>query len=207
MSSIRAYRLPPIPLVLVAVIGVVAVCGPTASAQLLTFNTAGNLGTETSEPSVSNAAGLAPSSLTLGVGITPAANGNRFGGSAFFDTGDPGRFEVALIDGSLTKLARVSGTGFSFSPDKTQMAFFDEQRVYVSSPSGADKKLVVEIPENLGNTGVIDKSTTWINWTPDGRRVLVFDQNRLLIVRLLRRTRKTARAGIKTKGRINAKNV
>ena len=27
-------------------------------------------------------------SLTLGVGITPAANGNRFGGSAFFDTGD-----------------------------------------------------------------------------------------------------------------------
>ena len=65
----------------------VAFLSATAGAQLLSFNTTGNLGTETTEPSVFNNASVLPSSLTLG-SITPSANGNRFGGSNFFDAGD-----------------------------------------------------------------------------------------------------------------------
>lgn len=103
---------------------------------------------------------------------------------AFFDGGDSGRYEVTLDNGTLTKLTDIEGTGFSFSPEKTQMAFFDERRVFVSSPNGANKKLAVEIPESRENIGVIDKSTTWINWSPDGRRLFVFDKTRLLIVTL-----------------------
>jgi hypothetical protein len=59
-----------------------------ANAQLLTWNTFGNLGTETTEPSVFNAANITSANLTFGAGVTPAANGNRFGGSAWFDSGD-----------------------------------------------------------------------------------------------------------------------
>lgn len=59
-----------------------------ANAQLITWNTVGNLGTETSQPSATNDAGVLATSLTLGAGVTPAANGNRFGGSNWFDTGD-----------------------------------------------------------------------------------------------------------------------
>ena len=66
----------------------VAFLSATAGAQLLSFNTTGNLGTETTEPSVFNNASVLASSLTLGSGITPAANVNRFGGSNFFDAGD-----------------------------------------------------------------------------------------------------------------------
>jgi hypothetical protein len=55
---------------------------------LLQWNTAGNLGTEISEPSVFDAVGLEASSLTLGGGVTAAANGNRFGGSGWFNTGN-----------------------------------------------------------------------------------------------------------------------
>lgn len=57
------------------------------AATLLQWNTAGNLGTETSELSVFNATGLGNSTLTLG-SVTAAANGNRFGGSGWFNTGN-----------------------------------------------------------------------------------------------------------------------
>ena len=54
--------------------------------SLLTFNTFGNLGNETTEPSTSNNSNIGTSTLNYGSGgtastITPAANPNRFGGS------------------------------------------------------------------------------------------------------------------------------
>jgi hypothetical protein len=57
------------------------------SAQLLTWNTFGNAGTETTEPSTSNNANIAAANLTQGT-ITAAANANRFGGSGWFNTGN-----------------------------------------------------------------------------------------------------------------------
>ncbi len=55
---------------------------------ILQWNTIGNLGTETSEPSVFNDPNLSATNLTFGAGVTPAANGNRFGGSNWFDAGN-----------------------------------------------------------------------------------------------------------------------
>jgi hypothetical protein len=54
---------------------------------ILSWNTFGNLGTETTEGSVANL-GVAAADLTLGVGVISDANGNRFGGRAWFDAGD-----------------------------------------------------------------------------------------------------------------------
>ncbi|QOV91707.1 PEP-CTERM sorting domain-containing protein [Humisphaera borealis] len=93
------------------------------AASILEWNTAGNLGTETTEPSTLNDPGVATSNLTLGAGVTPAANGNRFGGSNWFDTGDsqPQTLAQAVtgndyIQFVLTPQAgnTVSLTGFSF---------------------------------------------------------------------------------------------
>src|SRR5690349_24998900 len=71
-------------------IALACICIATISnAQLLQWNTFGNLGTETTEPSVANDVNIAgPVNLTLGAGVTAAANGNRFGGSNWFDTGN-----------------------------------------------------------------------------------------------------------------------
>ncbi len=55
--------------------------------QLLQWNTFGNLGTETSEPSVFNDPNISATNLTQGT-ITAASNGNRFGGSNWFNTGN-----------------------------------------------------------------------------------------------------------------------
>ncbi len=74
---------------LLTIIGLAAISLSGANAQiLLQWNTFGNLGTETSEPSVFNNTNISATNLTLGGGVTPAANGNRFGGSAWWDTGD-----------------------------------------------------------------------------------------------------------------------
>ena len=64
------------------------VCSSSAYSQiLLSWNTAGNLGTETTEASVFNNSYLTSSSLTMGT-ITAAGNANRFGGSGWFNTGN-----------------------------------------------------------------------------------------------------------------------
>ena len=105
---------------------------------------------------------------------------------AFFDTGySSGRFEVALADGKLRKLPEIDppGAGFTLSLDKTRMAFFDANRVFVSSIDGADKKIVLELPESWRGESTIDgMSVRELKWTPDGKRLLVFDETRMLIV-------------------------
>lgn len=72
------------------VLSLLAVAGSSSAfgAVLLSWNTTGNAGTETSEPSISNSAFLTSANLTLGAGVTAAGNGNRFGGTGWFDTGD-----------------------------------------------------------------------------------------------------------------------
>ena len=58
------------------------------NAQLLQWNTFGNTGLETSEPSVFNNGNINSSNLTLGAGVTSIGNGNRLGGKDWFDAGD-----------------------------------------------------------------------------------------------------------------------
>ncbi|MDN3678261.1 lamin tail domain-containing protein [Flavobacterium paronense] len=59
-----------------------------SNAQLLQWNTFGNTGLETIEPSVFNNANISTSNLTLGAGIGSIGNANRIGGNNWFDTGN-----------------------------------------------------------------------------------------------------------------------
>ena len=59
-----------------------------SNAQLLQWNTYGNTGLETTEPSVANDANISASNLTLGAGIGSIGNANRLGGNNWFDTGN-----------------------------------------------------------------------------------------------------------------------
>ncbi|HEV7298912.1 MAG TPA: PEP-CTERM sorting domain-containing protein [Tepidisphaeraceae bacterium] len=104
-----------------AAIASIALSSAANAAELLGFNTAGNAGTETTEPSVSNDPLLLPSTLTLGSGITPTANANRFGGNNFFDTGDTNPTTLAesiagndYFQFTVTPVAEASFTPTSF---------------------------------------------------------------------------------------------
>lgn len=87
-------------------------------AQLLQWNTFGNTGTETTEPSVANDANISASNLTLGPGVTAAPNANRFGGSNWFDTGDtnPTTLAESVAGNDYIEFIVTPNSGFSFTP-------------------------------------------------------------------------------------------
>ncbi|MES2431936.1 MAG: InlB B-repeat-containing protein, partial [Bacteroidota bacterium] len=85
--------------------------------QLLQWNTFGNAGTETTEPSVSNNANISAANLTQGT-ITAAANTNRFGGSNWFNTGNtnPSTLANAIAGNDYIQFIVTPNSGFSFTP-------------------------------------------------------------------------------------------
>jgi hypothetical protein len=103
----------------IALSAMLVTCSRTAQAVLVTWNTFGNAGTETTEPSVFVDPGLVgPVNLTLGAGVTPAANGNRFGGSAWFDTGDssPPTLAQSIAGNDYIEFIITPAVNFAFTP-------------------------------------------------------------------------------------------
>jgi hypothetical protein len=95
-----------------------------ANATLVEWNTAGNTGTETTEPSVITDVNIVgPINLTLGAGVTAAANGNRFGGSNWFDAGDaqPPTLANSIAGNDYIEFIVAPAMGFVFTP--TSFAF------------------------------------------------------------------------------------
>lgn len=86
--------------------------------QLLQWNTFGNTGLETTEPSVFNDANISSSNLTLGSGITPASNGNRFGGNNWFDIGNtnPSTIAEAIAGNNYIEFIVTPLGGYTFTP-------------------------------------------------------------------------------------------
>ena len=84
---------------------------------LLTWNTFGNAGTETTETSTSNT-NVASSTLSLGAGVTAASNSNRFGGSGWFKTGNtnPSLLSEAITANSYIEFTVTPTTGYSITP-------------------------------------------------------------------------------------------
>ncbi len=87
------------------------------SAQLLQWNTFGNAGTETTEPSVANDVNVSATNLTQGT-IMAVANANRFGGNAWWNTGNSTNSTLAeAITGSdYLQFVVTPNAGFSFTP-------------------------------------------------------------------------------------------
>lgn len=87
------------------------------SAQLLQWNTFGNLGTETTEPSVANDVNVLASNLTQG-SITAAANGNRFGGNNWWNTGNSvnSLLTEAVAGNDYIQFVVTPNIGYTFTP-------------------------------------------------------------------------------------------
>jgi hypothetical protein len=107
---------------LFALIALAVVSTRPAQAVLVTWNTFGNAGTETSEPSTSldaNLVGTATSvNLTLGPGVIGAGNANRFGGNNWWDSGDTVSGQTladAIADNDYISFTIAPDPGFTFT--------------------------------------------------------------------------------------------
>jgi hypothetical protein len=95
-----------------------ALSAPPVVGSLLSWNTFGNAGTETTEPSTANDPNLSAANLTLGPGVSGAANTDRFGGNNWFDVGDtnPTTLAESIASGDYIQFVVTPNAGFSFTP-------------------------------------------------------------------------------------------
>lgn len=134
-----------------------------ASAQLLQWNTFGNTGSESTEPSVANDTRISSASLTKGSGVTNATNSNRFGGSNWFDTGDsnPTTLSESITGNDYIQftVTPTSGSQFSvtslvFSWDRSNTGPSSVALRYSIDGYSSDLGSVTSLPASLstGNT-------------------------------------------------------
>lgn len=99
------------------VVATAVVIAGAYSASLLEWNTVANLGTETTEPTTFTATNVVGSDLTLGAGVSPAANGNRFGGNNWADAGDavPPTLANSIAGNDYIQFTITPNAGFSFT--------------------------------------------------------------------------------------------
>ena len=88
-----------------------------APVAILQWKTFGNTGTETTEPSVFNDSNIASTNLTQGT-ITAAANTNRFGGSAWWNTGNATNSTIAnaVAGNDFVQFIVTPNSGYAFTP-------------------------------------------------------------------------------------------
>ncbi len=133
-------------------------------AQLLQWNTFGNAGTETTEPSVFNDPNLSGvTNLTLGAGVTAAANGNRFGGNTWFDVGDtnPTTLAESVTGNDYIEFIVTPNVGFSFTP--TSFVFVWDRSAASGPPNVTLRSSADGFTADLGTITSIASGTFAIN--------------------------------------------
>ena len=105
-------------IIILMIITIVGICKTAKGQALLQWNTFGNAGTETTEPSVFNHVDLSATNLTQGT-IVGAGNGNRFGGSGWFNTGNTAAGNTlaeAIAGNDYIQFIVTPDAGCSFTP-------------------------------------------------------------------------------------------
>lgn len=149
--------------ILVALVAVgLSVVG--ANAQLVQWNTVGNLGTETTEASAFNNVNVGASTLTLGSTVAAAANGGRFGGSGWFDTGMTvagSTLAEAITANSFIEFTLTPNVGFQYTA--TSFSFYWD-RSNTGPSSVALRSSADSFGSNLGSvTGLTSGGTFSLN--------------------------------------------
>jgi hypothetical protein len=89
-----------------------------APVALLTWNTFGNAGTETTEASTSNNTNISAANLTLGAGVFGLANTNRFGGNSWWNNGNATNSTIAnaVAGNDFIEFIVTPTSGYSVTP-------------------------------------------------------------------------------------------
>lgn len=94
-------------------------------------------------------------------------------------------FELSLTDGKTVKIPTIEGSSIAVSPDKTKVAFFNSNQLFVAAVNGDDKKSILELPAEWKHQnaykGMGERTPLW---SANGDSLILFAENQLLLVRL-----------------------
>jgi len=94
-------------------------------------------------------------------------------------------YELSLIDGKMVKLPGIDGNSISVSPNKKRVAFLKSNQLFITSPNGSDKKLVLGFPEDWEHQtaykGMGERSALW---SADSNSLILFGNNQLFLIQL-----------------------
>jgi hypothetical protein len=99
---------------------------------------------------------------------------------------DGGVYEISLTTGkSEMFLPALDGKTISVSPDKKQIAYFDIKHLYIASLDGKNAKSVFALPFDWTEVSAYkEMGAPPPLWSPDGKRLIIFDKKRALFIRL-----------------------
>ena len=122
---------------------------PPPAGVLLQWNTWGNTGLETTEPSISNDANISPSNILMGSGLVPLADANQFGGTSWWHTGNsnPSTLTQAIAGNSYFEFTVTPNAGYSFTLTKF---VFNWDRISTGPSSVALRSSSDSYTANLG---------------------------------------------------------
>jgi hypothetical protein len=99
---------------------------------------------------------------------------------------DGGIYEISLADGRLKRIIpHFYGNSISISPDKKQLAYFSAHQLYVAAIGGENEKPVFDLPAEWKSVSAYKGMGAMPPlWSPDGKRLIIFDEKRALFIRL-----------------------
>ena len=95
-------------------------------------------------------------------------------------------YEISLSDGKSRRIVSdFHGNSFSVSPDKKQLAYFSAGHLYTASVDRKNEKSVFDLPADWKSVSAYkDKGAQPPVWSPDGRRLIIFDEKRVIFIKL-----------------------
>lgn len=98
------------------------------------------------------------------------------------DAGERSLYELSLTNGKVKQVPNLEGQRFALSPDRKKLVYFnDANEVFAATTDGSNRKKILDVPKDW-------KLDRWIRrpslWSPDGKRLIVFDDKRFLFMRL-----------------------
>ena len=98
---------------------------------------------------------------------------------------DDGVYELFLENGDLRKNSNIDGKQIAVSPNRKNIAFIKSNQLFVASPDGSNRKLILDLPSDwkpqTAYKGGGERPPTW---SVDSSSLILFGENQLLFVQL-----------------------
>ena len=98
---------------------------------------------------------------------------------------EDGVYELSLENGDLRKNSNIDGGQIAVSPDRTKITFIKSSQLFVASPDGNNRKLILDLQSDWKpQTAYKGGGERLPVWSTDSNSLILFGENQLLFIQL-----------------------